>query len=129
MFKIDKEDLTIYVTRGDAVVFAVNAKTSTGEKHEFLQGDIVRLTVYTKKKADNVVLQKDFLVTSNTTDVEIFLSKDETNIGEIISKPVDYWYDVVLNPDTYPQTIIGYNDDGARIFKLFPKGVKFPNEE
>jgi hypothetical protein len=29
---------------------------------------------------------------------------------------------VELNPFTNPQTIIGYNDDGAKIMRLFPEG-------
>jgi hypothetical protein len=67
-------------------------------------------------------LQKDFLVPEATEKVEVFLSKNETKIGEVISKPTDYWYEIELNPDTDPQTIIGYDEDGAKVFKLFPEG-------
>jgi hypothetical protein len=52
------------------------------------------------------------------------LSKEDTKIGKKVNKPVDYWYEVELNPDTYPQTIVGYDEDGAKIFKLYPEGVK-----
>ena len=54
--------------------------------------------------------------------VEIFLHGAETKFGEVINKPVDYWYEVELNPETKPQTIIGYDEDGAKVFKLFPEG-------
>ena len=54
--------------------------------------------------------------------VEIYLTEEDTKIGEVISKPKDYWYEVELNPDEEPQTIIGYDEDGAKIFKLFPEG-------
>ena len=58
----------------------------------------------------------------DSESVEIFLSKEDTKIGDVISKPKDYWYEVVVNDDTKPQTIIGYDDDGAKVFKLFPEG-------
>ena len=54
--------------------------------------------------------------------VTISLSSTDTRIGEIINKPVDYWYEIELNPDTTPQTIIGYDADGPKILKLFPEG-------
>lgn len=128
MFTIDK-DLTIYVTRGDSVLFAVAAKQKDGTQYTFQAGDVVRMTVYAKKKAESVVLQKDFPVTSETETVEIFLTKKETKIGNVISKPTDYWYEVELNPLTHPQTIIGYDEDGPKIFKLFPEGERFPEKD
>ena len=52
----------------------------------------------------------------------MYLSKTDTKIGEVINKPTDYWYEVEVNPHTNPQTIIGYGEEGAAIFKLFPEG-------
>lgn len=118
------DDLSIYVTRGDIVFFDVGAEDA-GQAYTFKAGDVVRLKVYGKKAAENVVLQKDFPVTSARQTVSIFLGEEDTKIGDIISKPVDYWYEVVLNDDTEPQTIIGYDDDGAKVFKLFPEGGDF----
>lgn len=120
MFVIDNE-LTIHITRGDAAVFDVNA-TIDEQGYEFKQGDIVRLKVFAKKNCEDVVLKKDVEVTAPTIAVEITLTKEDTTIGEVISKPVDYWYEVELNPDTCPQTIVGYDENGAKIFKLYPEG-------
>lgn len=117
------EDLSIYVTRGDIVFFSVTAKDDNGENYKFKAGDVVRIKVYGKKNAENVVLEKDFPVFSDTEMVEVYLTKEDTKIGEVISKPKDYWYEVELNPDTKPQTIIGYDEDGAKVFKLFPEGA------
>lgn len=131
MFVIN-EDNSIYVTRGDILFFKVNAKDGEDIYH-FSAGDVVRILVYGKKDCENVVLQKDFPVLANAEEVEIYLSKDETKYDEIINKPKDYWYEVVVNPDTAPQTIIGYGDDGPALFKLFPEGEEIesyvPNEE
>lgn len=122
MFKINKDDLSIYLTRGDIVVINVTADDN-GKPYIFKQGDIVRMTVYEKKNANNVVLSKSITVHDEAESVAIFLDRNDTTIGQPISKPTDYWYDITINPDTYPQTIIGYTEDGPKIFTLFPRGV------
>ena len=120
MFTIN-DDLSIYITRGDAASFSVMAEIN-GAAYEFKPTDVVRISVFEKKNCEAVVLQKDFAVSETSDRVDISLTSADTKIGGIISKPTDYWYEVVLNPFTEPQTIIGYDDDGAKIFKLFPEG-------
>ena len=124
MFTLN-DDLSIYATRGDIVFFSVSAMED-GSPYKFQAGDVVRIKVFGKKDAESVVLQKDFPVTEETEKVEIFLSEEDTKIGEVISKPKDYWYEVELNPYNNPQTIIGYDEDGAKVFKLFPEGDDIP---
>lgn len=124
MFTLN-DDLSIYATRGDIVFFSVSADDD-GIPHQFQGGDVVRIKIYGKKDAASVVLQKDFPVTEATDSVAIFLTEEDTKIGEVISKPVDYWYEIELNPYDYPQTIIGYDEDGAKVFKLFPEGADIP---
>ena len=122
MFQIN-DDMSIYVTRGDIVSFTVGATAKeTGMNYIFKNGDIVRIKVFEKKACEVVVLQKDFLVEEEAERVTIFLGEEDTRIGETISKPTDYWYEVELNPNTYPQTIIGYDENGAKVFKLYPEG-------
>lgn len=122
------DDLSIYATRGDIVFFSVSAQED-GAAYQFQAGDVVRIKVYGKKDAETVLLQKDFPVTEITEAVEIFLSEEDTKLGEVISKPKDYWYEVELNPYNNPQTIIGYDEDGAKVFKLFPEGDDIPPHE
>lgn len=119
------DDLSIYATRGDIVFFSVSAKDN-GVDYTFKAGDVVRIKVYGKKNAESVVLEKDFPVTAETESVEILLTKEDTKIGDVISKPKDYWYEIELNPFNNPQTIIGYDEDGAKVFKLFPEGADIP---
>ena len=120
MFVIN-EDLSISVTRGDAATFSVGA-TIDGTAYTFKADDVVRFKVFAKKDCTDVVLQKDVEATEGASAVEISLEREDTKIGEVISKPVEYWYEVELNPNTYPQTIIGYDENGAKVFKLFPEG-------
>ena len=120
MFTIN-DDLSIYVTRGDVAFFSVTAQ-SNGTPYKFQPNDVVRIKVFGKKDAENVLMQKDFLVEVETEKVDIILSEKDTKFGDVISKATDYWYEIELNPFTNPQTIIGFDEDGAKIFKLFPEG-------
>ena len=126
MFVVN-DDLSIYATRGDTVFFNVTAHDH-GIPYKFQPGDIVRMAIYGKKEATNCVMQKDFPVEEVTETVFIYLEEEDTKIEESISKHKDYWYEIVLNPDTIPQTIIGYDEDGAKIFRLFPESEELGEE-
>lgn len=120
MFRVDG-DLTVHATRGDAGALLIQA-TAGEENYIFQAGDEVRLKVFAKKNCEEVVLKKKVRVAEESETVEIALTGGDTKIGEPISKPVDYWYEVELNPDTYPQTIIGYDETGPKVFRLYPEG-------
>ena len=109
MFVIDKKTKQINLTRGNIASIDVGA-TIEGEEYTFKLGDVVRFKVFKARKCDDIELQKDVIVA------------EETKIGELINKPTKYWYEVELNPDTAPQTIIGYDEDGEKVFMLYPEG-------
>lgn len=121
MFKIN-EDKSIYLTRGDIANIRITATKPNGELYTFLANDVVRIKVFKRRDCGCVELQKDVVVEKETQEVTIHLEKEDTKIGDIISKPTNYWYEVELNPDTAPQTIIGYDEDGEKMFTLFPEG-------
>lgn len=120
MFKVN-EDLSIYATRGDTIILGV-AADENGMNYTYKEGDVVRLKVFGKKNCEEVLLQKDFQANAGETEVNVILTGEETKFGDIISKPTDYWYEIELNPETNPQTIIGYDEDGPKVMKLFPEG-------
>lgn len=130
MFEVS-EDYVINVTRGDAGAFTLKAKNEDGTPFVFEAGSLVRFKVFEKKDCNNVVLQKNVSVLADATEVQIVLTESETrNIcKETINKPVDYWYEVELNPYNNPQTIVGYDDKGAKILRLYPEGRTLPEEE
>lgn len=121
MFKID--DTTIKITRGDIGTIEVTANSDNNKLYEFKVGDIVRLKVFKKKDCACVVMYKDVEVTVPTTAVQISLTKEDTKIGELINKKSEYWYEIELNPDTAPQTIVAHDDDGEKLFVLYPEGA------
>jgi hypothetical protein len=123
MLKI-KENNLIELTRGDCATFTITTKDDDGNDYMFQVGDIVRLAIYKKGNMNDTKLLKDVEVQSQTLEVDIELSADDTKLDNIINKPVDYWYEVTLNPSTEVHTIIGYDDiSGAKIFRLYPEGV------
>lgn len=129
MFIVNEEEKTLYVTRGDVGCFSVSTEIEDGEKYKFQPGDVVRFKVTEKKACDKVVLSKDFGIEAETEEAIIYLEEKDTKIGGVISKPVEYWYEVELNPYTNPQTILGYDEeDGPKIFKLFPEGADVKEE-
>lgn len=121
MFKIN-EDKSIHITRGDIANITVSAVDKDGQPYAYKSGDVVRLKVFKKKDCTSVVLEKEVEATEGEQSVDILLSKEDTKVGEVISKPSTYWYEVELNPHTRPQTIIGYDEDGEKLFVLYPEG-------
>lgn len=115
------DNTTINITRGDIASFKINAKNQDGTQYTFIPGDVIRLSVFEKKNVDNVVIQKDVLVEQESTNVMLNLTKEDTKVDGLINKPITYWYEICLNPETNPQTIIGYDDDGAKLFIIYPE--------
>ena len=115
-------DKTICLTRGDVANIEISANTQDGQMHTFRSGDVVRFLVYEKRECTSVVIKKDVSITKPTRIVSFQLDKDDTRFGEPIVFPTEYWYEVEVNPDTAPQTIVGYDEAGAKIFRLYPEG-------
>lgn len=100
----------------------VELKTLTLELYEFNKDDVVRFRIMKANKCDSVLKSKDIIISEPVKSIRIELEKDDTKLEGIISKIVDYWYEIELNPDTTPKTILGFDKAGAKIFKLYPEG-------
>lgn len=120
MFRIDNTD--IHMTRGDTGVISLFAEDVEGHDYLFSENDVIVLRVFEKKNHANVVIEKKVTVEKPTTYVDILLTSEDTKIGDLIDKPTVYWYEIELNPETSPITIIGYDEDGAKEFTLYPEG-------
>lgn len=113
------EGTTILLNRGDVLNLTLGIKDGDND-YEFQIGDEIKFSVYEKGKLDNEpVISKRFVIDEISTIAVINLSSIETKIGNYINKPVDYWYEVQLNNQ---YTVIGYDNQGPKIFKLFPEG-------
>lgn len=121
MLKIDDEK-TIHVTRGDSGTIVITAQDIENNDYIFQTNDLLRLKVMKKNNVEEIVLIKDVTVASDTTRVDIELTSQDTKIGDYINKPNTYWYEVELNPNDNSTTIIGYDENGPKKFKLYPEG-------
>ena len=115
MFKNDGD--TIHITRGDKGVIELGI-----DNYTFSIGDTVELRVYEKKGLDKQpVLSKEITVSKAGETVDIELTAEDTKIGEMINKEKEYWYEIELNDN---QTVIGYDEKGAKKLILYPEGVE-----
>ena len=114
---IDKE---IHINRGDRLLmeFSIDNK---GTDYIFQEGDRLKFSIYEKKGMDkSPVLQKEFIPDVGSTILDIDIPGSEMKIGEMANKPIEYWYEIELNDD---ETIIGYDEDGAKKLILYPEGA------
>lgn len=114
----------IDITRGNILPLTIDALNEDKSKYEFKVDDIIRFTIMEAKNVNNILLQKDFKVEEASTEQEITLTAEEMKIGELVNKPIKYWYEIEVNPDTdYTQTIIGYTkEEGAAVLTILPEG-------
>ena len=118
-------DRNIRITRGDRLPITVSANNDIdGIDYEFQAGDVVRFKIFDSKDNKKVYLQKDFKVEEVSVEKQIEMTAEEMKIGEIKNKPVDYWYEIEVNPETPgTMTIEGYRkDEGPAIITILPEG-------
>lgn len=124
MFRINPTTKQININRGDEGNIKVTATYEDGTPYTFLTNDVVRLGIFTEGNYSSIILQKDVTVQAQTSYVVIPLTASETTIGNIINTPVAYYYEIQLNPETHPHTIVGHDENGPKIFMLYPEGVE-----
>lgn len=120
MFKIDNDGTTLLVTRGDKGRITIKKKISEGVFEPFYKDDVVSFTIKNNFGDNEPILRKKITIQENTDTAVFEFSKEDTTIGDLISSPVKYQYDIAINDDL---TILGYDDKtGPKYFKLFPEG-------
>ena len=118
------DNYSIETNRGSMLALTIKAKDKDDNFYEFQPDDVIRFRLMTKGNCDDVILQEDVVVSEVSESVPLVISSEKMKIGEIINKPVTYWYEIELNPDTSSTiTILGYTKKtGARILTLTPEG-------
>ena len=112
----------IKINRGDVLNLTLNLTLDNGTAYTFQPGDVIVFSLYNKGALNKeAILLKTITVSEERANLDITLTSEETKIGDLINKPVDYWYEIELNNQ---YTVIGYDDDGAKILTLFPEGSK-----
>ena len=129
MLLYDKKTKWIQLTRGDMLPLTITTEDKDGNDYIFKPGDIIRFKVFEPNNVENVVIQDEITISEETKEAILNVSGEKTKVGDYIENPVDYWYEVELNPDTAPQTIIGYELKSnktpfPKVFTLLPEGGK-----
>ncbi len=114
------ENKSIEINRGDAGTIKL-----TNKNGNFNVGDIIKFSIVEKKKYNNLIFQKEYTVAESSATFYLSLTSEDTKIGDIISKPVTYWYEIEYNGN---QTLIGYDDSGAKEFILYPEAPEKEKE-
>ena len=110
----------IKINRGNTLPLKLVIPISHTENYVFQVGDEIMFGIYgTKKMDEEALLLKKYTIEEETEEFEFTINAEEMKIGELINKPTDYWYEIELNGE---QTILGYDDDGAKIITLYPEG-------
>lgn len=122
MIKIDSETKEIKFTRGDYGIIAVSTVDKDGVKYTFQDGDKIEFKIMEKNDVEKILFQKTFFANAGEDYIDVTFESEDTRFTDYIDKPKAFWYEITLNPDTQPQTIIGY-EDSAKLFTLLPEGA------
>jgi len=129
MLYFDRNTKQIQINRGDSIDMTITAKDTSGEDYTFQVNDVIKFKVSEAKNESNVIIEKTITIETETTEVPIYISANETKLGDYINKPITYWYEVSLeknNGDVL--TIIGYDNKGPKEFVLNPEAANKENE-
>lgn len=117
MFLIDQETKQISCNKRNAFSFFFTLENEA----LFKANDFIEFKVYRKKEMDKEpLIYKTLTITEPTDTIEITLTTDDTDMKDVENKPIEYWYEIELNNDN---TLIGYDENGPKIFQVYPKGV------
>lgn len=119
MIKIDEKDNNhLYTTRGDTLVFNLQIFDYNNEIYTFNENDVVTFAIYKNLKQPAFVLQ-NFNATEGEDTIRIEVDSEDMKIGELISNPRNYYYELTLNGVS---TVQGYAPGKRSILTLLPEG-------
>lgn len=116
MLRIDSGN--IYLTRGDEATINISVPLDDGTNYKFQTEDVVYFTVKKKYSDATPVLRKEITFTEETEVAVLDLTKVDTTLGDLKDTPTKYVYDISINA---VKTIIGYDEDGAKYFIIYPE--------
>ena len=116
------EGTTIKLNRGDVLSLTLSVSYTDGTSYSFTANDTVVFSVYNKNQmSGNAVFMKTINVTTPGQTLPVNLTSNDTKFGNLIDKPVEYWYEFELNNQ---YTVLGYDDSGPKKLILYPEGSK-----
>lgn len=135
MIKIDDDQRTIRITRGDctnsdynrlAFYFPIwDFENEEETRYHFVGSDIITLMIFREKGYTKPSMEKNWTITElgyplGTDTPELILDKTITEAFELSNKKQTFYYQIILNGDT---TIIGPDEDGDPKIIVYPGGM------
>ena len=137
MIRIDDDQTTIHLTRGDATHTDYNRiafyfpiwddEEQEETKYEFKTTDVITFLVYEPKgytkrellKVEKTIAELGYSEPTETP--ELVLTSEDTSVFELDNKKHTYNYEIILNGDT---TILGSDEDGDKRIIVYPGGTQ-----
>lgn len=123
MFKIDEKKF-IHVNRGDTMQINFNQKD---EGSTFYAGDIINFNIMPKGNANEIKLQKTYTIEEESPSYQIVITSEDTKslCEPFKSGTKTFWYEIELVSGDLVNTIVGYDEAGAKEFILYPEATDF----
>lgn len=119
MIQIDEKDNNhLYITRGDTLVFDLQIFDYDNKVYTFGEDDVITFAIYKNLKQPAFVL-KDFMAENGEDTIRIEVDSEDMKIGELISSPRNYYYEIILNGVS---TVQGYAPGKRSTLTLLPEG-------
>lgn len=134
MIRIDEDQETIHITRGDtpqtnfnriALCYPIyNFATEQEENYKFQPNDNISFVVFNKKGyTKDEIFRLDYKVsdlgyTEEVETIEIPLTEELMKKFPLSNKKQTYWYDISLNDTT---TMLGFDEDGGKKMIVYPE--------
>lgn len=110
---------TIKINRGNSLSLDISIDNA-GEDYIYKEGDVVGIAIYNANSLNNPpVISKFVNAIAGDTVTNITLTDEEMKLGQPQNYPINYWYEITLNSET----VLGFDEDGAKILVLYPEGV------
>ena len=131
MIKIDEDQTTIHLTRGDATHESYNRiafyfpiwddEEQEETKYEFQLTDKITFLVTKREllKVEKTIAELGYIAPTETP--ELVLTSKDTSVFELDNKKHTYNYEIILNGDT---TILGSDEDGDKKIIVYPGGTQ-----
>ena len=118
MLKIKNK--TIHLNRGDSANIQVACNNSVFEADQKLC-----LYVMEAGNCENIILNKEATLEANSNTATISLSAEDTkSLTEPFSLGAkEFWYELEMQSGEERTTLVGYDEDGPKLFILYPEAI------
>ena len=118
MLKIKNK--TIHLNRGDSANIQIACNNST-----FEDGQELKMYVMEAGNCENILLDTSALLTADSNTATISITSEQT---KALSEPFsggskEFWYELELQAGEERTTLVGYDEDGPKLFILYPEAI------